>query len=1326
MHIIVLTVENCGMTAPNAPNSYWFAGGGNDNSRLSLPDTKKISNRPTDTTEVDANDNNVLATTDESLSPVYNGSHIIVPIYDDTNQSENEKQSKNPKRADAYWFAQSAPETSKNSESSPSGNEEEIPRDNREGSPSLRHREHRVRLAKERQQEERHKKLDEIKQAALAHDNYRHQCEEDRRKRIDETKNKENDRIHAVQERRKQILDAEMDRREALLRRKMEREVKLEAKKNAQRNAISFAFGSAAPRLYESYEMKSSQSTTNLAALTPPARRSVSLNRNNDGINRGVKLKKLVPRPVNVDIFNLASPNADYLVSSPSNHEVAYASPTSPSDIALEQSAVGIASKYENHTAGNFIGSGLLFGEDLMTKSCSSLSSSSPFGRGRRKNDLRPTIPRYRDTPTVHRSSGGSQMRGAISMSRLDQLAQPRRRRFLPSTPETIKNVSPSAKSMSRSMSNIAFGHTIVSSQPRTPRTNLSISRSSSSASMPHSDYRASSPSKQSNPKSSPPSSNLNKKSISMVHLASTPRPTKASKMRADALSKEKGLNKSMTRINNCMSTEVRVVVVTILCFDCLLLSCHKKACLMVVVVTTARKPTTDPRPKSSMSEHSTPSSQASAATLPVRMRSATPHKPRPLSMTAAIQDTKERTPRSSDRKRPWYYHTKFHAPKPPRAKSATSNARDQQKGVESSTTPKPQREKPKSTPVPKKQILKNKAKTPSKSPSPQLENNAMVSSNKPDIIPDEDAKPPIPVQSVKSDENSPDQTPTGAPEAGIPSNGKPKITSEEEAKVALAERRKQAREQAEKAAEEERIRQEKLRQEEEEKLQREEAEARLAEAEAIRLAEEHRKQEEEKLHKAIEERQKQEEEAKNALEEEAKLKVEREEADRLAREEAERLRKENEERLKQDEEERKKRRQKVAAIMSRTRGKTASSDEQNTTPSDSTDGTDEINENNCDVSNKNVSGSSENICQINNNENDIKSATANSGELINSYPENVQPLNCASQPPPPAPMSVSSDQIDISINNRCNEMRDSSPQPGSLDSSSSVNTVIFNGANDHPDISELDSLSSLNKDNGLQIHLQTNGHHINNSELTVHLNPQPAGHWLLRDLALDDALQCKFCRTLIALLSSPEQECIIPVNVESMSSPSVSSPESSSVTMSPQNSQEVEQLIDVNLAPATTNNKNQFDNSFFIEDLNSNINNSPSNPFIAFEDDNTTAHISAKTQDTTPATVVRTHFIVNKVVMEKEASVIYSSKLEFSNFCWGCTPCKVGLPQCSSDGHLDNRENLALRASEKRELGSPRSTRFRPMEHGLRPKIKTRFEHLPSYLNNDCHCVIW
>lgn len=168
---------------------------------------------------------------------------------------------------------------------------------------------------------------------------------------------------------------------------------------------------------------------------------------------------------------------------------------------------------------------------------------------------------------------------------------------------------------------------------------------------------------------------------------------------------------------------------------------------------------------------------------------------------------------------------------------------------------------------------------------------------------------------------------------------------------------------------------------------------------------------------------------------------------------------------------------------MSRTRGKTAPTDEQDTKLNDNTD---VINEDNCDVSDKNGSSSSEDICTKNNNENNIKSATTNSGQLVNLSPENVQSSNCGEpqQPPPPAPSSVTSDQIDISMNSKCStEVRDGSPQPGSLDSSSSVNTVIFNGASDHPDISELDSLSSLNKDTGLQIQLQTNGHHINSSE---------------------------------------------------------------------------------------------------------------------------------------------------------------------------------------------------------------------------------------------------
>ncbi|CAM1332682.1 Uncharacterised protein g10940 [Pycnogonum litorale] len=134
------------------------------------------------------------------------------------------------------------------------------------------------------------------------------------KRRIDDVRTRNNERQSAVLERRRQILEAEMDRRMALLHRKLERVAKLEAMKNAQRNAMSFAFGSSStPRLYESYGMSDSRSIFNL--VNTMSRRSASLNRN----------------------FNA---------------------------------------------------------EDLMTKSCTSLLSSSFFGHSRRKTDLTPTLPK--------------------------------------------------------------------------------------------------------------------------------------------------------------------------------------------------------------------------------------------------------------------------------------------------------------------------------------------------------------------------------------------------------------------------------------------------------------------------------------------------------------------------------------------------------------------------------------------------------------------------------------------------------------------------------------------------------------------------------------------------------------------------------------------------------------------------------------------------------------------------------------------------------------------------------------------------------------------
>lgn len=149
----------------------------------------------------------------------------------------------------------------------------------------------RVRLVRERQNEERQRKIEELKQQALAVQRLREQREEERRKRFDELRSRDNDRYYLflqlslivgnfsftanlsnfvwirvdhinyinimirrryqVEERKRLICEAERERREAILRKNQEREARIEAKKRNERSHIVFAFGSSTPRMLE-------------------------------------------------------------------------------------------------------------------------------------------------------------------------------------------------------------------------------------------------------------------------------------------------------------------------------------------------------------------------------------------------------------------------------------------------------------------------------------------------------------------------------------------------------------------------------------------------------------------------------------------------------------------------------------------------------------------------------------------------------------------------------------------------------------------------------------------------------------------------------------------------------------------------------------------------------------------------------------------------------------------------------------------------------------------------------------------------------------------
>lgn len=82
---------------------------------------------------------------------------------------------------------------------------------------ATRTHEERLRLVREKQNEERQRKIEELKAQALAAQKFRKQKDEERRMRIEELKLKENDKRQQVEERKKAICEAEKERREYIL-----------------------------------------------------------------------------------------------------------------------------------------------------------------------------------------------------------------------------------------------------------------------------------------------------------------------------------------------------------------------------------------------------------------------------------------------------------------------------------------------------------------------------------------------------------------------------------------------------------------------------------------------------------------------------------------------------------------------------------------------------------------------------------------------------------------------------------------------------------------------------------------------------------------------------------------------------------------------------------------------------------------------------------------------------------------------------------------------------------------------------------------------------
>ncbi|KAL5241792.1 hypothetical protein ACI65C_009202 [Semiaphis heraclei] len=119
---------------------------------------------------------------------------------------------------------------------------------------AIKDREERLRLVREKHDEERQRKLDELKQQALAVQRYREQKEEERRRRLDEMRLRDSERRQQVEERKRQLFEAEREKRDAILKKNLEREARIVSKRRNERSSIVFAFGSSTPRMLEPSE----------------------------------------------------------------------------------------------------------------------------------------------------------------------------------------------------------------------------------------------------------------------------------------------------------------------------------------------------------------------------------------------------------------------------------------------------------------------------------------------------------------------------------------------------------------------------------------------------------------------------------------------------------------------------------------------------------------------------------------------------------------------------------------------------------------------------------------------------------------------------------------------------------------------------------------------------------------------------------------------------------------------------------------------------------------------------------------------------------------
>ncbi|XP_076357051.1 uncharacterized protein LOC143250436 isoform X18 [Tachypleus tridentatus] len=809
--------------------------------------------------------------------------------------------------ADIYWFAQGGealtPSADLASDSGFSDGKEALcPLTQKE-------REEKARYIREKQAEERLRRFNEIKQQQMNAQHNREQQEEERRRKIEEYRQRDQERRNAVEERKRQIWEAEQERREALLRRNLDRESKLEARRYAQRSSTSFVFGSSTPRTLDlDVGILGGRSSSILFAASGGRR---SEERDVDGSKkRAISACSLDRRPEGNDdcmdenggfepCVKLREPNIDSSALQDrtfkrrsygglASEEIkACLTMTDGNTTFLASPDAGSGDPFlDLHSSGWLIGSGVIVGEDAMTRSLICMSS-----RGRRKTDLTPSVPSSWDRSS-RTQSPGIQTTRAVSTSRLDLLAQPRRR-YTGSVQQGTGQVQAA---------------TIRKDPSSRPQSSLSQASDVS-------------------PSSSQASANLRPRTCSR-----RPRPISIAGSTPD-----KAILESTANHRQARSVDKKVVA------QASRMSRAKptspEVSKEVAKPPTTHKPAVKQRPAALNQKPKIPTSAEPAAPsgLSTERISIVTEPPAPIDIAAAsIETSSAKTIPLCDSNKSDEHINKLETMKdiqetPPEPavtpEIATKTDLEPEISLKSDLKVEMLMDADIEHEIPTE--VSHKPGIPVETvPKPEIQTqlplNEVESRQKIESFKDEPlVKSPLKSETPLKPSPGVVLTPTGTP------TGKPRITSEEEAKAALAEKRRLAREQAEREAELERQRQEELsvkkfsyRRKEEERLRLEEEEQRKQEEEQIRLAEEHRRQEEEKLQRAIEEQKKREEEEQKRFEEESRMKAEKEEQERRAREETEKQRKELEEKLKKEEAERAERKKRVEQIMSRTRAR--------------------------------------------------------------------------------------------------------------------------------------------------------------------------------------------------------------------------------------------------------------------------------------------------------------------------------------------------------------------------------------------------------------------